>query len=302
MNVFSSSALALVFTLSAYAPTHAAVRPGVSPNARPPATTLQVLPADTPAADTSGPHTTFRLTDLRRLVRVGSPEISPDGKHIAMVVSRPDWKNDKSHRELDLVDVATGARRPLTYRRDGVSSPKWSPSGDRLAFLARDTATKKSQIWVLHMNGGDAIRLTDSKTGVSAYSWSPDGRAIAYVAQDTVPNPKAIKHHEDAFQITLNNYQVRAAVQPWHLWMIPAEPADSAAAKRLTAGSWGLECGWEVRRCRAPSGRVVRGCVPFHPRARRHIGGGRLAAFAPRGHPRHGGHPDRNDRRHASRR
>ncbi|MEJ2218364.1 MAG: S9 family peptidase [Gemmatimonadota bacterium] len=241
MNVFSSSALALVFTLSAYAPTHAAVRPGVSPNARPPATTLQVLPADTPAADTSGPHTTFRLTDLRRLVRVGSPEISPDGKHIAMVVSRPDWKNDKSHRELDLVDVATGARRPLTYRRDGVSSPKWSPSGDRLAFLARDTATKKSQIWVLHMNGGDAIRLTDSKTGVSAYSWSPDGRAIAYVAQDTVPNPKAIKHHEDAFQITLNNYQVRAAVQPWHLWMIPAEPADSAAAKRLTAGSWSLE-------------------------------------------------------------
>ncbi len=246
MNAFNVSALAVAFTLSVHAPAPAAARSGVSPTsgfpaAAPPILAAAMIPADTPVADTTGPHTTFQLTDLRRLVQVGSPEISPDGKQIAIVVSRPDWKNDRSHRELDLVDVATGARRPLTYRRNGVSSPKWSPSGDRLAFLARDTATKESQVWVLHMNGGDAIRLTDSKTGVSAYSWSPDGRTMAYVAQDTVPDPKAIKHHEDAFQITLNNYQVRAAVQPWHLWMIPAEPADSVAAKRLTAGSWSLQ-------------------------------------------------------------
>ncbi|MEJ2187286.1 MAG: prolyl oligopeptidase family serine peptidase, partial [Gemmatimonadota bacterium] len=242
MKIFKLFAFALALTLFAYASAHAA--PGAPRNARLVATAPQIPPADSPAADTTGPHTTFRLTDLRRLVQVGSPEISPDGKQIAITVSRPDWKNDKSHRELDLVDVATGERRPLTYRRNGVSSPKWSPSGDRLAFLAQDTATKKTQVWVLHMNGGDAIRLTASKTGISAYSWSPDGRTIAYIAQDTVPDPKAIKHHEDAFRITLNNYQVRNAEQPWHLWMIPADPvdpADSATAKRLTAGSWSLE-------------------------------------------------------------
>jgi dipeptidyl aminopeptidase/acylaminoacyl peptidase len=193
---------------------------------------------DTAAADTTAPHTTFQLTDLRRLVQVASPEISPDGREIAIVVSRPDWKEDKSHRELDLVNVADGSIRPLTYERNGVGSPKWSPSGDRLAFVAPDTATKKGQIWILSMKGGDPIRLTDSKTGIDAYSWSPDGRTIAYIAQDTVPDPKAIKHHEDAFQITLNNYQVRAAVEPWHLWIIPA---DGGKAKRLTAGRWSLE-------------------------------------------------------------
>ncbi len=195
--------------------------------------------ADTAAADTVvAPHTDFRLTDLRRLVQVGSPEISPDGKRIAYVVTRQDWKDDKARRELDLVDVADGATRPLTYRRDGVGSPRWSPSGSRLAFVAPDTATKKGQIWVLSMAGGDPVRLTDSKTGISAYSWSPDGRTIAYIAQDTVPDPKAIKHHEDAFQITLNNYQIRKAPQPWHLWIVPA---DGGKARRLTAGSWSLE-------------------------------------------------------------
>ena len=193
---------------------------------------------DTSAADSAAPHTTFQLTDLRRLVQVASPTISPDGREIAIVVSRSDWKEDRSHRELDLVSVADGTIRPLTYDRDGVGSPRWSPAGDRLAFVAPDTATKKGQIWILNMKGGDASRLTDSRTGIASYSWSPDGRTIAYVAQDTVPDPKAIKHHEDAFQITLTNYQVRAAVEPWHLWIIPA---DSGKAKRLTAGRWSLE-------------------------------------------------------------
>ncbi|HEX8725300.1 MAG TPA: S9 family peptidase [Gemmatimonadaceae bacterium] len=194
--------------------------------------------SDTAAADTTAPHTTFQLTDLRRLEQVSNPEISPDGREIAYIVTRQDWTEDKAHRELDLVNVADGTIRPLTYERDGVGSPRWSPSGDRLAFVAPDTATKKGQVWILHMNGGDPIRLTDSKTGISSYSWSPDGRTIAYVAQDTVPDPKAIKHHEDAFQITLNNYQARAAVQPWHLWMIAA---NGGKAKRLTAGRWSLE-------------------------------------------------------------
>ncbi|HKJ92969.1 MAG TPA: hypothetical protein VJ957_07365, partial [Longimicrobiales bacterium] len=86
MNAVSPSVLALVLTLSAHSPVHAAARPAAWPAARRPAAAVQVAPADTPAADTAGPHTTFRLEDLRRLVQVGSPEISPDGKRIAIIV------------------------------------------------------------------------------------------------------------------------------------------------------------------------------------------------------------------------
>jgi dipeptidyl aminopeptidase/acylaminoacyl peptidase len=215
------------------APLALAPRPAAA--ARPTLLPLPQAVAGTPgaAADTTPPHTTFQLEDLRRLVQVGSPEISPDGRSIAVVVSRPDWDAAETRSELDLVDVASGAMRPLTYRRDGVGSPRWSPDGTRLAFTAPDTATKKSQLWVLRMDGGDAVRITDSKTGVSAYSWSPDGASIAYVAQDSVPDPKAIQHHEDGFVVGDANYQTRAAVQPWHLWTVPSE---GGKAKRLTTG------------------------------------------------------------------
>ncbi len=179
----------------------------------------------------------FQLKDLRKLVRISSPQISPDGKQVVFIATRPDWKNDKSKQEIDLVEVANGALRKLTFQRKGLSMLRWSPDGKKLAFLSKDPATKKEQLFVMPMGGGDAVRVTDSKTGVDSYAWSPDGKQFAYIAQDTLPNPKAIKHHEDAFRVTDNNYMVRRAVQPWHLWVVSAR---GGKARRLTKGTYSL--------------------------------------------------------------
>jgi dipeptidyl aminopeptidase/acylaminoacyl peptidase len=179
----------------------------------------------------------FQLKDLQKLVRISSPQISPDGKQVAFIASRPDWKNDKSKQEIDLVEVADGALRKITFQREGLSSLRWSPDGNKLAFLAKDPETKKEQLFVMPMNGGDAVRITNSKTGVDAYAWSPDGKKFAFIAQDTVPNPKAVKHHEDAFRVTDNNYMVRKAVQPWHLRVIPSA---GGTARQLTKGKFSL--------------------------------------------------------------
>ena len=73
----------------------------------------------------------FTLDDLQKIVSLRSPQISPDGKQIAVVVSTPDWKTDKAKQEIDLVDVATGVRRALTSNREGVSEPRWSPGSAR---------------------------------------------------------------------------------------------------------------------------------------------------------------------------
>ncbi len=179
----------------------------------------------------------FQLKDLRKLVRLSSPQISPDGSRIAVIVSRPNWKKDKNIQEIDLIDVSDGQLRKITYKREGISELRWSPDGNLLAFIAKETGKKKSQIFVMPMNGGDPVMITKSKTGVNEYAWSPDGKNIAFVAQDTIPNPKAIKHHEDVFRVTDNNYTARAVPQPWHLWIVPAKGGKS---KRLTQGKWSI--------------------------------------------------------------
>lgn len=185
----------------------------------------------------------FQLTDLRNLVSLSEPQISPDGSRIAVIVSRSDWTEDKRKQEIDLVNVADGSMRSLTYKREGISGLRWSPNGNRLAFIAEDPNSKKSQIFVMPMAGGDPVRITDSKTGVEEFSWSPDGEKIVFVAQDTIPNPEAIKHHEDAFQVTDNNYTVRAALQPWHIWIVPS---GGGQAKRLTEGTWSVRTDQET--------------------------------------------------------
>ena len=179
----------------------------------------------------------FQLKDLRKIVNISSPAISPNGKEIAFITSRADWKKDKRVPEIMLVNAVTGSMRSLSYDREDISNLRWSPDGKSLAFIAWDTRSKKAQIFVMPMDGGDPVRITDAKTGVSEFSWSPNGSEIAFVAQDTIPNPEAIKHHEDAFRVTENDYTVRAAVQPWHIWIISA---NGGTPKRLTEGTWSL--------------------------------------------------------------
>ena len=179
----------------------------------------------------------FQLTDLRKIVNVSDPRISPDGKQIAIIVSRYNWEKDSVEQQIDLVGAADSSVRSLTYHRSSISNITWSPDGNRLGFLARDNKTDKPQIYIMPMNGGDPVRITDSKTGVKEFTWSPDGSTIAFAAQDTIPNPKEIKHHEDAFRVTDNNYLVRETVQPWHVWIVSAR---GGKAKKLTEGKYSI--------------------------------------------------------------
>ncbi len=179
----------------------------------------------------------FQLTDLRKIVNISDPQISPDGKQVAVIVSRYDWDKDSVKQEIELVDAVNSSIRDLTYQRSSISNLRWSPDGNKLGFLAKDNKTKKPQIYIMPMNGGDPVKITGSKTGIKEFTWSPDGNMIAFVAQDTVPNPKEIKHHEDAFQVTDNNYTVREAVQPWHLWIVSSA---GGKPKQLTRGKFSL--------------------------------------------------------------
>ncbi|MGB8377528.1 MAG: hypothetical protein WCE70_03540, partial [Rhodanobacteraceae bacterium] len=202
----------------------------------------------------------FQLSDLRKLVSLSDPQISPDGKRIAVIVSTPDWKSDKSKQEIDLVDVATGSRRAATWHRSGIASLHWSHDGTRLGFIAKDALPDptpaigsdsknddngtgsddehQQQIFVMPMDGGDPIRVTHAKRGVDAFSWSPDDTRIAFISEDEPANAKAIKHHDDAFKVTDNHFLTRKALTPWHLWMVASAGGKST---RLTKGDFSLE-------------------------------------------------------------
>src|SRR5205823_4714120 len=104
----------------------------------------------------------FELDDLARVVRLADPQIAPDGRSIAVVVSRTNLEEDRWDSQIALVDVGTGRMRPLTYDRRGAGQPRWSPTGDRLAFLATTGTGReaRAQLFVMPASGGEARRIT----------------------------------------------------------------------------------------------------------------------------------------------
>ena len=175
------------------------------------------------------------LEHMGRIVRLADPQISPDGSSIAVIVTRANFDENRNDAQLVLVDPATKAQRILVHGRRGVSSPRWSPNADRIAFLAQ--VDGKAQIFVLPMNGGDATQLTTTPRGVQQIAWSPDGLKIAYVTEDEPEKVSGPERHNKSFEIGNNDFLVTAAQVPSHLWILSALQGTS---ERLTSGTWTL--------------------------------------------------------------
>lgn len=177
-----------------------------------------------------------------RIVRITDPQISPDGRTIVVTVGRADFDENRYDDELMRVDVASGRSEMLTAQRRGVAKPRWSPTGDRVAFLAMDAAPPgqepRAQVFVLPTTGGDARRITNAPTGVQHFAWSPDGTTVAFATTDEPETKTGIEKNNKSFEIGDDNFLIQAAVLPTHIWLVPSD--GSAPARRLTSGTWSL--------------------------------------------------------------
>ena len=195
------------------------------------------------AATLAAPHVAlsqsrrFELADLAKLTRLNDPQISPDGRSIVVVVSRPNYDDDRHESELVLVDVVAGTQRVLTHERRRVSQPRWSPSDRQLAFLDLAGTGKDAQVqvFVMRPNGGDAQQVTSAPSGVRQFAWRPDGREIAFQTVDEPERKSGPERYNDAFEVGDNDYLAAEAARPTHIWLASVEGGET---RRLTSGLW----------------------------------------------------------------
>lgn len=181
----------------------------------------------------------FSADDLPKLVRIGDPQLSPDGKSVLSVIARANLKDNRWDGELTLIDVASKASRVLTSGRQGVNSARWSPDGRSIAFLAQD-AGGRAQVHILSMDGGDARAVTSGKTAVTHLAWRPDGAALAFAAADEEPEKTGEAKFEDAFEVGNHSFLDRAPRKPIHIWTVAVA---TGAVQRLTSGPRSLPLG-----------------------------------------------------------
>lgn len=181
----------------------------------------------------------FGIDDYAKLVQISDPQISPDGKSVVVVVSRPDYINNRYNAELVLVDVATGNKTVLTQDRFSVSSPRWSPNGEKLAFISKAGTGKDAlnQIFLLPLAGGEAKQITKAPKGVQHFAWSPNSVDIAYAALNEPKNKSEIEKGFTGFEVSNNDMFVGSQPVSSHIWLVNTKSLDN---KRLTDGEWSL--------------------------------------------------------------
>ena len=187
----------------------------------------------------------FGLEHSGRIVQLSDPRIAPDGRSIVVRVSRANYDENRNDVELVLVDVASRAHKVLTRRQ--ASQPRWSPSGSSLAFLSQ--VDEKAQIFVIPIDGGEAMQISKAPMGVDSYSWRPDGGAFAYLSKEEPAKREGQERHNRSFEADVN-YLLTETPRAHHLWLVPA---DGGEARRLTSGEWSVAAGLTAGSAGAPS-------------------------------------------------
>ncbi|MFK7731518.1 MAG: prolyl oligopeptidase family serine peptidase [Pseudomonadales bacterium] len=120
----------------------------------------------------------FSAADIFNLEYVRDPRISPSGRDIVYVRTSMDIMTDAMRSNLWTIETDGQQNRPLSSGRDNYSSPRWSPSADRLAYVSSKEGS--AQIYLRWMDTGQSALLTNLSDSPSSISWSPDGQWLAF--------------------------------------------------------------------------------------------------------------------------
>jgi len=180
----------------------------------------------------------FQPADILALRSASDAQPSPDGQHIAYVVTELDQASDRARSSVWLVASRGDTPRRLTTPTWSSSQPRWSPDGQRLAFIS-DRADG-AQVWLLSLQGGEVVPLSNVPGGVTGPPvWSPDGRRVAFTgivssAARAAPGaPRVIRR----LRYLLNGYGY-IGDSFWHVFSVGADDAVPSPAVQLTAGPW----------------------------------------------------------------
>jgi len=208
--------------------------------------TVILIVASPAGAETGQQVSTLKSEDLFELQYATDPRISPDGSRVVYARAINDIMIDDTRTNLWIAATNGTDHRPLLSGKASYSSPRWSPDGKRLAYIA--TAGEKPQLHVRWMDSGESALVTNLVESPTSLAWSPDGTQIAFTMRVAAEKPslaeppKKPEGAEWAPDVTvidsvIYRFDGRGYIDPGfeHVFVVPA---DGGSARQVTAGDY----------------------------------------------------------------
>src|SRR5271155_2536653 len=137
--------------------------------------------------------------DVMNVPQISDPQVSFNGREILYVRSEPDWKANRRIGYIWKMNSDGSSAVQMTGGTDGENTPRWSPDGKTIAFIAkRDTGPEAvSQVFLIPTVGGEARALTSRATAVTNIGWDPIEGAVADWEAGVLRSGKGMRDEPD---------------------------------------------------------------------------------------------------------
>ena len=113
---------------------------------------------------------------MHMMGKVSDPRLSPDGARILYGVSYTSIEQNKSNRELFVMNRDGSGNTQLTRTPQSESNARWINNGQQIAFL------RSGQLWVMNADGSQEKQISRIEKGMDGFEISPVGKHIMYIS------------------------------------------------------------------------------------------------------------------------
>jgi dipeptidyl aminopeptidase/acylaminoacyl peptidase len=121
--------------------------------------------------------------------RIGSFQVSPDGKRIVYGVSYYSVQQNKSHHTVHVMNADGTGSTLLTTDSENEMEPVWYKKGSKIAFL------RGGQVWEMNADGSERKQISKSEKEVEGFLFSPDESRVILI--HSVPTYASIQKPEE---------------------------------------------------------------------------------------------------------
>jgi dipeptidyl aminopeptidase/acylaminoacyl peptidase len=146
--------------------------------------------------------------------RLGDVQVRPDGGKILYGVSYYSIEQNRSNRELFVMNSDGSEKKQLTRTPQNEFNAIWHPDGERIVYLS--PASGEVQAWVMNVDGTWNSQISHVEGGISGLTFSPDGNKVLYTKEVKV-KPTTQDLHPD-LQLTDGRIIDDLMYRHWNTW------------------------------------------------------------------------------------